>query len=106
PQMAGNTEKPFDILALEKFMRERGYTRKDLELQVGTRARVSEVLSGRRQLSVSMLKNLVNNWGIDANLLLRDPSARHSKAKPSNPREGQPPQPAKSADSSILWMLD
>ena len=104
--MAGNTEKPFDILALEKFMRERGYTRKDLELQVGTRARVSEVLSGRRQLSVSMLRNLVNNWGIDANLLLRDPSAKHAKAKPSNPRGEREKQPAKAADSSILWMLD
>ena len=31
--MDDNSEKSFDILALEKFMKEHGYSRKDLEEQ-------------------------------------------------------------------------
>ncbi len=100
--MNSSAEKSFEIVALEKFMRERGYSRKDLEAQLGTRARVSEVLGGKRQLSVSMLRNLVNNWNIDANLLLRDPALKHKKVtKPQKtipkPEENQ---------NSILWLLD
>ena len=92
--MNGNLEKSFDIIALEKFMRENGYTRKDLEEQLGTRARVSEVLAGKRKLSVSMLKNLVNNWNMDANLLLRVPkNQQHTQSSDEN-------------KDSIVWMLD
>lgn len=87
--------KSHEITALEEFMKENGFTRKDLEAQLGSRSRVSEVLSGKRQLSISMLKNLVNNWGIDANILLRDPS---SKPAPAAER--------KSGKDSIVWMLD
>ena len=96
--MNGNSEKSFDIIALEKFMQEKGYSRKDLEEQLGTRARVSEVLAGKRSLSISMLKNLVNNWGMDANLLLRDPSLK------SKPRKEE--QTSAQTKDSIVWMLD
>ena len=94
--MDDNSEKSFDILALEKFMKEHGYSRKDLEEQLGTRARVSEVLSGKRQLSISMLKNLVNNWNMDANLLQKDPSLKTKKVEPKSTEE----------KTSIVWMLD
>ncbi|MBE6411924.1 MAG: helix-turn-helix domain-containing protein [Opitutales bacterium] len=96
--MDDNSEKSFDILALEKFMKEHGYSRKDLEEQLGTRARVSEVLSGKRQLSISMLKNLVNNWNMDANLLLKDPSLKTKKV--------QPKKSSSEEKTSIVWMLD
>lgn len=89
--------KSHEITVLEEFMKENGFTRKDLETQVGSRSRVSEVLSGKRQLSISMLKNLVNNWGIDANLLLKDPSNKPEKhAAPER----------KSGKDSIVWLLD
>nr|MDF3286786.1 helix-turn-helix domain-containing protein [Opitutae bacterium KCR 482] len=89
--------KSHEITVLEEFMKENGFTRKDLEAQVGSRSRVSEVLSGKRQLSISMLKNLVNNWGIDANLLLKDPSNKPEKhAAPER----------KSGKDSIVWLLD
>ncbi len=94
------SEKSFDIIALEKFMKEHGYTRKDLESQLGTRARVSEVLSGKRQLSVSMLRNLVNNWNMDANLLLRNPITKPKKIiKQKN-------SDSPTNKNSILWLLD
>ena len=35
--------KSHEITVLEEFMKENGFTRKDLEAQVGSRSRVSEV---------------------------------------------------------------
>ena len=90
-------KKSHEIRVLEEFMKENGFTRKDLEAQVGSRSRVSEILSGKRQLSISMLKNLVNNWGIDANMLLRNPSN-----KPATPQTAE----RKKGKDSIVWLLD
>ena len=44
------------------LMEDCGYTRKDLEKQLGSPARVSEFLSGKRKLSLAMIRNLHNNW--------------------------------------------
>ncbi len=46
------------------IMEERGYTRKDLEKQLGAASRVSEVMSGKRKLSLAMIRKLHKNWGI------------------------------------------
>jgi HTH-type transcriptional regulator/antitoxin HigA len=37
-------------------MDQQGLTRKDLEGIIGTRARIAEVLSGKRELSIAMIK--------------------------------------------------
>jgi HTH-type transcriptional regulator / antitoxin HigA len=39
-------------------MEEKGFTPRDLEPYIGSRARVSEVLSGKRQLSIDMIRSL------------------------------------------------
>ncbi|MCK6371461.1 MAG: helix-turn-helix domain-containing protein [Gammaproteobacteria bacterium] len=39
-------------------MEQQGLTRKDLEPYLGSRHRVSEILSGRRQLSLAMIRRL------------------------------------------------
>lgn len=56
---------------------------------------MSEVLGGKRQLSIAMLKNLVNNWGMDANELLREPANKSAHAT-ADSEKGE----------SIVWMLD
>jgi HTH-type transcriptional regulator/antitoxin HigA len=45
--------------------------RKDLEKWIGTRARVSEILNGKRTLSLQMIKVLCKELGIPAGALLR-----------------------------------
>jgi len=45
--------------------------RKDLEKWIGTRARVSEILNGKRTLSLQMIKVLSKELGIPAGSLLR-----------------------------------
>ncbi len=50
---------PDPIDAIKFRMDQMGLTRKDLEPLLGTRGRVSEVLSGRRRLSLSMIRQLI-----------------------------------------------
>jgi len=96
--MKTEPKKPHSIYALEKFMKENSFTRKDLEALIGSRGRVSEVLRGIRPLSVSMMKNLVNVWEMDANLLLKDPNFDREPAA-ATPRKTE-------SKKSIVWMLD
>ncbi|MBF0544981.1 MAG: transcriptional regulator [Candidatus Riflebacteria bacterium] len=61
-----------DISSVEviKFwMEQNGKTRKDLEAYLGNRAKVSEILNGRRPLSMLMVRRLVGA-GIPAELLI------------------------------------
>jgi HTH-type transcriptional regulator/antitoxin HigA len=46
------------VAAIEFQMNQRGLTRKDLEPYIGTRARVSDVLNRRRDLTLSMIRRL------------------------------------------------
>ncbi len=59
--------KPVDVLAF--WLDQNGLTRKDLEPYIGSRAKVSEVLSGKRPLSMTMIRKLVGA-GIPADLLI------------------------------------
>ena len=46
------------IAAITFRMEQLGYCRKDLEPFIGTRARVSEILNGKRSLSIRQIKQL------------------------------------------------
>ena len=74
---------PDPIAAIEFCMEQRGLTRRDLEPMIGGRGRVSEVLSGKRGLSLSMIRNLHKGLGIPAEVLLGEAVSRtgeHRKA--------------------------
>lgn len=62
---------PDPIEALQFRMDQMGLTPRDLEPIIGSRARVSEVLSRKRPLSLGMLKALHTSLGIPAAVLLR-----------------------------------
>ena len=51
-------------------MEQQGLTRKDLEPYLGSQARVSEVLSGKRALSKEMIRRLHTGLGIPAEVLV------------------------------------
>jgi len=63
-----------DPIAVIKFrMEQMGLSRKDLEPMLGTRGGVSEVLSGRRALSLSMIRRLNAALNIPAEVLIKEP---------------------------------
>jgi HTH-type transcriptional regulator/antitoxin HigA len=64
-------DPPDPIEAIKFRMEQQGLTRKDLETMLGTRTRVSEVLSRRRNLSIGMIRRLHSELGISAEVLIR-----------------------------------
>lgn len=66
-----------DLLAY--LMDQHGLSRADLVPLLGTPSRVSEVLSGKRELSMTMVKNLRERFHISADLLI-SPAGRRSMA--------------------------
>lgn len=63
-------DKPDPVAAIRFRMEQQGLEPKDLVPLLGSRSRVSEVLSGRRNLSLQMIRNLVGHLGIPAEVLL------------------------------------
>ena len=62
---------PDPIEAIKYRMERVGLTRKDLESMIGTRTRVAEVLNGKRNLSITMIRNLHAKLGISAEVLIQ-----------------------------------
>ncbi len=63
-----NSPDPVD--AIKFRMEQMGLNRKDLEPFLGSRARVSEVLNKRRQLSLAMIRSLHENLEIPLDALI------------------------------------
>jgi HTH-type transcriptional regulator/antitoxin HigA len=55
---------------LRFLMDQHGLSRSDLVPFLGTASRVSEVMNGKRQLSMSMVRRLCNRFNISADLLI------------------------------------
>ena len=58
------------VEAIKFLMEQKGLTRKDLEPYLGTRARVSEVLNRKRNLTLPMIKKLHEGLNIPYNCLI------------------------------------
>jgi HTH-type transcriptional regulator/antitoxin HigA len=63
-----NPPDPIDAVLFR--MEQMGLTRRDMERFIGSRGRVSEVLSRRRPLSLAMIRRLHNGLGIPAEVLI------------------------------------
>ncbi len=61
---------PDPIEAIRFRMEQMGLTRKDLEPMLGSRARVSEVLAGKRSLTLAMVRRLRSGLGLSADVLV------------------------------------
>jgi HTH-type transcriptional regulator / antitoxin HigA len=64
-------ELPDPIEAIQYYMDARGWSRRDLEPCLGSRARVSEVLSRKRSLTLEMIRKLNQQLGIPAEILIQ-----------------------------------
>jgi HTH-type transcriptional regulator / antitoxin HigA len=71
---------PDPIEAIQYYMEARGWTRRDLEPCIGSRARVSEVLSRKRSLTLEMVRRLNQQLGIPAAVLIQPYESRQTPA--------------------------
>ena len=65
-------DTPDPIEAVKQRAEQLGLTRKDLEKSIGSRSRVSEVLNGKRTLTLAMIRKLNRNLNIPAEVLIQD----------------------------------
>lgn len=63
-------DAPDPMTAIAFRMEQQGLTRKDLEPMIGSRARVSEVMNGKRGLTLAMVRRVRSGLGISADLLV------------------------------------
>lgn len=73
-------EAPDPIEAILYYMDTRGLSRQDLEPCLGSRARVSEILSRKRSLTLEMIRKLNQNLGIPAEVLIQSYSSMQTPA--------------------------
>lgn len=66
-------ERPTPVEAIRFRMEQAGLTQRDLEPYIGSRSKVSEVLSGKVDLSLRMIQALHEGLGIPADVLLSRP---------------------------------
>lgn len=66
-------DPPDPIEAIKFRMEQAGLSQKDLIPCIGSRSRVSEVLSGKRELTLTMIRALNAHLGIPAESLIREP---------------------------------
>jgi HTH-type transcriptional regulator/antitoxin HigA len=79
---------PDPIAALKFRMEQFGLTPKDLIPYLGSKSKVSEVLSGRRPLSLTMIRKLVAELRIPAEVALQaSRTARARRKKPTSSLE-------------------
>ena len=64
-------DPPDPVEAIQFRMEQQGLSRKDLELLIGTRTRVAEILNRKRSLSIAMIRRLHEGLGISAEVLIR-----------------------------------
>lgn len=65
-------DKPNPIEAIKFRMDQAGLNQADMKQYLGSASKVSEVLSGKRKLSLSMIRRLHDGLGIPADILIQD----------------------------------
>jgi HTH-type transcriptional regulator/antitoxin HigA len=80
-----------------------GWSRKDLEPLIGSRARVSEVLTGKRPLTLPMIRSIHRAMAIPADILISEsPRASATKRRTVRVRRsGAGPSVARAAEQGI-----
>lgn len=68
---SGQLEPSSPIKAICARMEQLGLTRKDLEPMIGSHGRVSEVMTGKRTLTIAMIRRLREGLGISADILIQ-----------------------------------
>lgn len=78
---------PDPIEAIRVRMEQKGLRQRDLEPMIGSRGRVSEVLSRKRALTLPMIRKLAAGLGLRADILIQE-SIPARRGDPRRKREG------------------
>jgi HTH-type transcriptional regulator/antitoxin HigA len=81
--------RPDPLSAIRFRMEEQGLRQKDLADILGGKNRVSEVLSGKRALTLGMVRSLSETLHIPAELLVREPAAPYGNENSDDDEEGE-----------------
>jgi HTH-type transcriptional regulator/antitoxin HigA len=73
-------QDPDPIQFIEQVMENRGLTRKDLEPMIGPRGRVSDILNRSRPLTLEMIRKLVDQLHLPAEILVKSYALREELA--------------------------
>jgi HTH-type transcriptional regulator/antitoxin HigA len=84
---------PDPVDAIEARREDLGWSRKELEPLLGSRARVSEVLSRRRALTLPMIRRIHAEMGISAEVLITEPRPI-AKTRPRDRSSSRRPEAA------------
>jgi HTH-type transcriptional regulator / antitoxin HigA len=82
-------DAPDPIAAIRIRMEEKNLRPRDLESMIGSRGRVSEILSGKRALTLPMIRRLSRGLDLGADVLIREtkpPRRRRAARKPAAKR--------------------
>jgi HTH-type transcriptional regulator / antitoxin HigA len=97
---------PSPVAAIEFRMEQQNLTRRDLEPLIGSRARVSEVLSGKRSLTLPMIRRISAALKIPADILIgieqTKPNRTRAKKRPSPSKLEQKRVPAQKSKPTRL----
>src|SRR5262249_41993176 len=80
---------PDPIAALRFRMEQEGLKSKDLVPYIGSKSKVSEVLSGQRPLSLTMIRKLVTGLRSPAEVALRETQSRRTRPHKQQSRKGR-----------------
>ena len=96
-------DPPDPLMAIQFRMEQQGLTRADLEPLIGSRARVSEILTGKRKLTLAMIRRVRSGLGISADLLIAPPAATQlARARPKTTAQSSRRTSARqSADQTV-----
>jgi len=73
-------DKPEPVEAVKFRMQQQGLQQKDMLKYFGSASKVSEVLNGKRPLSLSMIRKLHHGLGIPAEVLIQKTDVEHDIA--------------------------
>jgi HTH-type transcriptional regulator/antitoxin HigA len=78
------------IEAIKLRCEQLGWSRKELEPLIGSRARVSEILTGQRPLTLPMIRSIHQALGIPAEILISEPRPPQTppRSRRSKPQRG------------------
>lgn len=74
-------DKPTPVEAITFRMEEQGLKQRDLVPYIGSKSKVSEILSGKRPLTLEMIRALHEGLGIPTEVLLQKPEDEPSEAR-------------------------
>ncbi|MEX2048501.1 MAG: helix-turn-helix domain-containing protein [Gemmatimonadota bacterium] len=75
-------DAPDPIEAIHLRMQQQDLSRRDLEPMIGSRARVSEILTRKRALTLPMIRRLSTGLGLPADVLIQEPKRRSRTRAP------------------------